>query len=78
MDSVIVAAEDFYREVLQNLRAWKASPPKLKKVPEGEEVPVASPEALSEMLDVPEAAIAGREPDIVRPVQESQVTVSAS
>jgi hypothetical protein len=31
VDSVSTAAEGFYAGVLQNLRAWKAAPPKLKK-----------------------------------------------
>lgn len=42
IDSVITTTKDFYGDVLQNLRAWKAPPPKLKKpaeeaVPEPEE-----------------------------------------
>jgi hypothetical protein len=56
VDSVITAGENFYRQVLQNLRAWKASPPKLKGRAEEAEVP-SSPEALSEALDVPDGAI---------------------
>jgi hypothetical protein len=56
VQSVITAGESFYREVLQNLRGWKAAPPKLKDVAEGADVP-SSPEVLSEVLDVPENAI---------------------
>jgi hypothetical protein len=36
VESVVGATESFYAEVLQNLRAWKAAPPKLKKAPEVE------------------------------------------
>jgi hypothetical protein len=70
VDSVIAAVETFYREVLQNLRAWKAPPPKLKKPAEGEDVPAALPEALSEVLDVPETAIDGDSAGATRPVEE--------
>jgi hypothetical protein len=31
IESVIGTTEEFYQQVLQNLRPWKASPPKLKK-----------------------------------------------
>lgn len=31
IESVVGTTEDFYRDVLQNLRAWKAPPPKLPK-----------------------------------------------
>ncbi|MDP9067403.1 MAG: stress response protein [Actinomycetota bacterium] len=40
IDSVLETTKDFYGEVLQNLRPWKASPPKLQKQP-----PVSEPEA---------------------------------
>lgn len=33
IDSVLTTTKDFYGEVLQNLRPWKASPPKLQKPP---------------------------------------------
>jgi hypothetical protein len=36
IDSVISTAKDFYADVLQNLRAWKAAPPKLRKAAEQE------------------------------------------
>lgn len=55
-DSVIDMAERYYEEVLQNLRVWKAAPPKLKrpaeKGPEAAEVIAGligvEPEAVSE------------------------------
>lgn len=34
IDSVMDATKAFYADVMQNLRPWKASPPKLKKEPE--------------------------------------------
>jgi len=37
IDSVISTTTDFYGEVLQHLRAWKAPPPKYTKAPEEEE-----------------------------------------
>lgn len=52
--SVIGATEDFYREVLQNLRVWKAAPPKLRKPEEAAE---AVSEAVAEALDIPERVI---------------------
>jgi hypothetical protein len=38
IDSVMTTTKDFYAEVVQGLRAWKAPPPKLKKHPEEEQV----------------------------------------
>jgi hypothetical protein len=52
--SVIGATEDFYREILQNLRVWKAAPPKLRRAEEAAE---AVSEAVAEALDIPERAI---------------------
>ena len=37
IDTVLTGTEDFYRLILQNLRAWKPAPPKLK--PKEEEAP---------------------------------------
>ena len=37
IESAMTATEDFYRVVLQNLRPWKANPPKLKPKPVEEE-----------------------------------------
>jgi hypothetical protein len=53
VDSVVSATEDFYREVLQNLRAWKAPPPKLREAP-----PETAVEAIVEVLNVPEESVA--------------------
>jgi hypothetical protein len=36
INSVIDTTKDFYGEVVEGLRAWKAPPPKLKKQPEEE------------------------------------------
>ncbi len=46
IDSVIMTTKDFYGDVLQNLRAWKAPPPKLKRPPE-EAPPAPTEEAPS-------------------------------
>lgn len=48
--SVISTTEDFYRSVLQNLRPWKAAPPKLKKAQEVELTPEEG------AVDLPEPA----------------------
>ncbi|MBA2272421.1 MAG: hypothetical protein H0W21_00760, partial [Actinobacteria bacterium] len=42
IDSVMTTTKDHYADVLQNLRAWKATPPKLKKPPEEEPVEEAT------------------------------------
>jgi len=52
VQSVISTTEEFYREVLQNIRPWKPSPPKLRSVPEPAEEKIAA------VLDVPEESIA--------------------
>jgi hypothetical protein len=44
IDSILDAVEDFYAEVLQNLRAWAAAPPKVRDV--AEEPPQPVPPAL--------------------------------
>jgi hypothetical protein len=52
INSVVDTTKAFYGEVLQNLRAWKAPPPKLKKVPEeAEELPVELPEPVAEAVE---------------------------
>lgn len=38
VETVMTTTEEFYRHVLQNIRAWKASPPKLKKPPDEQEL----------------------------------------
>lgn len=53
-ESVLSTAEDFYSQVLQNLRSWKAAPPKLKKPveqPAPEETVVGLPEVVREAID---------------------------
>jgi hypothetical protein len=54
-DSVVVLAERYYEEVLQNLRVWKASPPKLKRP--SEKGPEAA-EMVAEMIGVESDAVA--------------------
>jgi hypothetical protein len=49
VESVTTTAQNFYGDVLQNLRPWKASPPKLKKAPETQET---AAEAVAEMVGV--------------------------
>ena len=55
VDSVVTTAEDFYTQVLQNLRPWKAAPPKAKRATsdeaEPEETVVTLPEALTDALE---------------------------
>lgn len=50
IDSVITTTKDFYGDVLQNLRPWKASPPKLLKQPppepEAKDLPAQIEEAI--------------------------------
>ncbi|MDQ3982322.1 MAG: stress response protein [Actinomycetota bacterium] len=47
IESVISTTEDFYQQVLQNLRPWKASPPKLPRKDEAaDEVPAEVPPEL--------------------------------
>lgn len=50
IESVMNATEDFYRVVLQNLRPWKASPPKLK--PKQEEQEPDAPAAVKREVQV--------------------------
>ncbi|MDQ3772856.1 MAG: hypothetical protein M3343_12330 [Actinomycetota bacterium] len=61
IESVMSITTDFYADVLQNLRAWKAPPPKLKKQVEGEpreESAIELPELIEEALDQAEAEMA--------------------
>jgi hypothetical protein len=61
VESVLTATETFYGEVLQNLRPWKAAPPKLKKSVEPEETPQ---EAVAEIVGV--------EPEQIAPITNEQ------
>jgi hypothetical protein len=63
--SVTDTAERFYGEVLQNLRAWKAAPPKLKRAPE-------EAEAVADLIGVKPEAVAEEElpPEGVRPLEQ--------
>lgn len=54
VESVTLTTERFYADVLQNLRAWKASPPKLRR----------APDTTDEAADVI-ADLVGVEPDAV-------------
>lgn len=56
VESVVSATEEFYRDVLQNLRHWKATPPKLAKPPEPardevEEMVVQLPDIVDDAVD---------------------------
>jgi hypothetical protein len=72
VESVVNAAEVFYGEVLQNLRTWKPSPPKLKKPAEREVPPEA---AVADLVGVEPSDIAELPPEVVEraPVTESSV-----
>lgn len=52
IESVMTTTKDFYRDVVQGLRAWKAPPPKLKKQPDEERV-----EAVEDLPPVVQEAI---------------------
>lgn len=61
VESVTATAQTFYGDVLQNLRLWKASPPKLKKAAQSE---TDSTEAVAELVGVePEDIAAGAVPE---------------
>jgi hypothetical protein len=61
VDSVMGSAQSFYGEVLQNLRVWKAAPPKLKKASEpGEE----SAAAVAELVGVESEKVSDEVPPI--------------
>lgn len=47
IDSVLAGSDTFYGEVLQHVRAWSASPPKLRKPEPAEELEPISPTSLS-------------------------------
>lgn len=48
IDSVLVAVDGFYAEVLQDLKAWSAAPPKLRPAaPTGPDVEATKPSSLS-------------------------------
>jgi len=55
VESVITTTKEFYSEVLQNLRPWKAAPPKLSRPPEEtqepKETPVPLPEPVEEAVE---------------------------
>lgn len=42
IDSVLAAIDDFYSEVLQNLKAWSAAPPRLREPEDGAADPLDS------------------------------------
>jgi hypothetical protein len=63
-DGVVTAAEDFYADVLQKLRAWNEEPPKLKKEAEKEE-PIE--EVVAERLGVEPDQIADIDTDASDP-----------
>ena len=65
VESVLTGSETFYGDVLQKLRAWKASPPKLKKAQDDGE----SPEELI-------AEAVGVEPDQIAPIGEEPIPSS--
>jgi hypothetical protein len=50
--SVTDLAEAFYGDVLQNIRAWKAPPPKLKRATEEEAVEAVAELVGAELSDV--------------------------
>jgi hypothetical protein len=53
-ESVVSAAESFYEQVLQRLRAWKAQPPRLRKPPEVDET---TEEVVAELVGVDQGSI---------------------
>lgn len=65
IESVVSATKDFYGDVLQNLRAWKAAPPKLKRLEERLEEEIISPVAPSEIRTAIERAETENGDDVV-------------
>lgn len=58
IESVMSATKDFYGDVLQNLRAWKAAPPRLKRSDERqeeEELVQGVPQELKDAIEQAEA-----------------------
>jgi hypothetical protein len=68
IDGVLEITKDFYGEVLQNLRPWKPSPPKLQK-PSMPEVPESSelPSSLQEPVRVAHQEQAQQRADVQSP-----------
>jgi hypothetical protein len=51
IDEVLVTTEEFYRLVLQDLKPWKPSPPKLRPKPQGEPTTDDVPAALADEVE---------------------------
>jgi hypothetical protein len=51
VESVISTTKEFYSEVLQNLRPWKAAPPKLSRPPEETQEPKEASAPLPEPVE---------------------------
>lgn len=67
IDSVLAAVDDFYGEVVQHIKAWTASPPRLRDTPESPPpVPLASTALSSQDGPEPTPAPAALAPDAVR------------
>ncbi len=70
IESVISTTEDFYQQVLQNLRPWKASPPKLSRKEEpADEITAEVPPELAPSVEAARAEVedaAHREQNAIR------------
>ncbi len=55
VESVTATTERFYADVLQNLRVWKASPPKLRRAAEATDEAV---DVIAELVGVEPEAVA--------------------
>jgi hypothetical protein len=72
IDSVLDLVDAFYADVVQNLKAWSASPPKMREAdPEPTKPPALSSTSLSSQ-DGPEPATASLDGDAHRPEQNGQ------
>lgn len=69
IDSVLTTTEEFYVQVLQNLRAWKARPPKLQRKSDVDE-PTKLPQKVEDALNNAEAEM-GKQVSSVAPESDS-------
>ncbi|MEJ5914651.1 hypothetical protein [Pseudokineococcus sp. 1T1Z-3] len=74
IDSVLAAIDTFYSEVLQNLKAWSAAPPRLRE-PDKSAIDPLDSNALSSQ-DGPEATGTSQPPDVATAASQSPEDVS--
>ena len=76
VESVMSTTEDFYSQVIEHLRPWKASPPKLRKPTEAEPQPeervVDLPKQLEEAIEVAEEEMQEKALDSTAGAQQNE------